>query len=156
MLRGGPMMKTPGNVNGHVGFSTDSRKKLAANVYANYSTSLKKSSRNFSTGIDFSVKPSNFLALTLSPGFSKSFNELQYVGKSTFGIDDRYIFAGIDRKTVSASFRVNLNLSPDLTLQYWGQPFVATGKYTEYKYITDPMASEYHNRFYTYTSDHAD
>jgi hypothetical protein len=153
MLRGGPMMKLPGEINGRIGFSTDSRKKLVASVYANGSTGLEKSSGNFSTGIDLSIKPSNFLVLTLSPGFSKSFNELQYVSKSAYGNDDRYIFAGIDRKTVSASFRVNLNLSPDLTLQYWGQPFVATGKYSEYKYITDPMASEYHNRFYTYTSD---
>jgi hypothetical protein len=153
MLRGGPMMKLPGEMNGRIGFSTDSRKKLVANFYANGSIGLEKSSYNLSTGIDFSVKPSNYLVITLSPGFSKSFSELQYVSKSTYGSDDRYIFASIDRKTVSASFRVNLNLSPDLTLQYWGQPFVAIGKYREYKYITDPMASEYHNRFYTYTSD---
>ena len=62
------------------------------------------------------------------------------------------MFATIDRKTISASLRINLNLSPDLTLQYWGQPFVATGKYSDYKYITDPMAEDYHDRFHVYTS----
>jgi hypothetical protein len=49
------------------------------------------------------------------------------------------------------SFRVNFNLSPDLTLQYWGQPFIASGRYYDFKYITDPMSSDYHNRFVTYT-----
>jgi len=64
---------------------------------------------------------------------------------------DRFIFASIDRETVNASVRINLNLSPDLTLQYWGQPFVATGRYYEHKYITDPMADDYHDRFSTYS-----
>ena len=62
-------------------------------------------------------------------------------------MQDKYIFASIDRKTISTSFRVNLNLSPDLTLQYWGQPFIATGTYYDHKYITDPMADNYHDRF---------
>ena len=51
------------------------------------------------------------------------------------------------------SFRVNFNLSPDLTLQYWGQPFVASGRYYNFKYITDPMASDYHNRFALYSTE---
>jgi hypothetical protein len=47
---------------------------------------------------------------------------------------------------------VNLNLSPNLTFQYWGQPFVATGKYYDHKYITDPMANRYTKRFMTYNA----
>jgi hypothetical protein len=153
MLRGGPMMKTPGNVNGRIGFSTDSRKKVVGEFYLNGSSGLEKNSRNFSTGFDVSIKPSNYLVITLSPGFNKSFSDLQYVSRETYGANDRYIFATIDRKTISASFRVNLNLSPDLTLQYWGQPFVATGKYSNYKYITDPMADKYTDRFQLYSND---
>jgi hypothetical protein len=153
MLRGGPMMKTPGDINGRLGFSTDSRKKIVAEIYLNSSSGFEKDSRNLSTGLDITMKPSNYLAITLSPGYSNSFSELQYVSKRTYGINDRYIFANIDRKTVSASFRVNLNLSPDLTLQYWGQPFVATGKYSDYKYITSPMADKYTDRFTLYTAD---
>ena len=66
---------------------------------------------------------------------------------------DKYIFASIDRKTISTSFRLNLNLSPNLTFQYWGQPFVATGKYYDHKFILDPMADNYRNRFLTYSND---
>jgi hypothetical protein len=65
--------------------------------------------------------------------------------------DDRYIFSSIDRKTINASLRVNLNLSPDLTIQYWGQPFVASGRYYDYKYILDPIADKYTDRFHVYT-----
>jgi hypothetical protein len=153
MLRGGPMMKIPGSINGRVGFSTDYRKKLVFDFYSNVSGGFEKSSKNFNVGADLSFKPSNYLVVTFSPGFNKSFSELQYVTETTYGSNDRYIFANIDRKTINASFRVNLNLSPDLTLQYWGQPFVATGKYYDYKFIINPMAGEYKDRYYVYASD---
>jgi len=85
------------------------------------------------------------------PGFNPSFTELQYVTEKNIGGSDKYIFASIDRKTISASFRINVNLSPDLTLQYWGQPFIASGKYYDHKYILDPMADDFRNRFWTYS-----
>jgi hypothetical protein len=153
MLRGGPMMKLPGSVNPRIGFSTDNRKKLVFSVFANASKGFENSSDNVYTEVDITFKPTNYLVFTLSPSYNKSFTELQYVTQTSYNGTDRYIFGSIDQKTISTSFRVNLNVSPNLTLQYWGQPFVATGKYYDYKYITNPMASNYHDRFLTYNSD---
>jgi len=153
MLRGGPMMKTPGSKNGRIGFSTDSRKKLSFEVFMNASKGNEKNSNSLYSEIGMSYKPTNFLVLNFSPGISKSFNELQYVSRISYLGKDKYIFAGIDRKTISASFRINVNLSPNLTFQYWGQPFVATGMYSDYKYIIEPMAESYHNRFWTYSEN---
>ena len=135
-----------------LGFSTDSRKKLVLNIYINGTKGLSKSSDNTSTGIELSYKPTDYISVTLNPAYSKSFTELQYVSTVENNLNNRYIFASIDRKTISTSFRVNLNLSPNLTFQYWGQPFIATGRYYDYKYIVDPMADKYSDRFSTYTS----
>jgi len=151
MLRGGPMMKMPGSSSFQAGFTSDNRKKLVFSVSANSNSGYENSSRSFSTGVDITYKPSNFIVFTVSPAFSKSFSELQYVSEDEYKNNDRYIFASIDRKTISTSFRVNLNLSPDLTFQYWGQPFIATGRYYDHKYIVDPLADSYHNRFLTYS-----
>ncbi|HUX58895.1 MAG TPA: DUF5916 domain-containing protein [Bacteroidales bacterium] len=153
MLRGGPMMKLPGSTNARLGFSTDNRKKLVFEVYTNGSKGYENYSRSFNTGVDISYKPTNYLVFTVSPGFSKSYSELQYVDQLDHNNQDRYVFASIDRKTISTSFRVNLNLSPNLTFQYWGQPFVATGKYFDHKFIVEPMAEKYSNRFQTYTTE---
>jgi hypothetical protein len=153
ILRGGPMMETPGNVTGRLGFTTDNRKMLVLNASVNYTKGLEKSSRTLGTGFGISYKPTNWLVVSFSPGFSKSFSELQYVTSLTVNGAEKYIFASIDRKTFSTSFRVNLNLSPNLTLQYWGQPFFATGNYYDYKLIVDPMAHNYNDRFRTYTGD---
>jgi hypothetical protein len=153
MLRGGPMMRMPGSTNGRIGFSTDSRKKLVFDVYGNGSRGNQNNSRNMYAEVDISYKPTNYLKLTLSPSYSKSFSELQYVSSVDYNGTDKYIFASIDRNTVSTSFRVSLNMSPNLTFQYWGQPFVATGKYYDHKYIDNPIADTYTNRFSTYTPE---
>ncbi|MBK7626892.1 MAG: carbohydrate binding family 9 domain-containing protein [Bacteroidales bacterium] len=151
MLRGGPMMRMPGSTNARLGFSTDNRKKLVLEVYTNGSRGRENSSRNFNTGVDISYKPTNYLVLTVSPGYSKSYSDLQYVSRVSVNGRDKYIFASIDRKTINTSFRVNLNLSPNLTFQYWGQPFVATGSYYDHKFIIQPMAEKYTDRFWTYS-----
>ncbi len=64
----------------------------------------------------------------------------------------RYIFGTIDQKVLSMSIRVNFNITPDLTIQYWGQPFTASGEYTDFKMISDPKADEFADRYHIYTS----
>ncbi len=152
-LRGGPMIKLPGNVNARLGFSTDYRKKLTFEVSANFTEGFENDSRELNANVSLDYKPTNYLVLSLNPGYSKSFSELQYVTKLTVDDKDKYIFASIDRKTINTSFRINLNLSPNLTFQYWGQPFVATGKYFDYKFIQEPMADNYHDRFRTFSTN---
>jgi len=151
MLRGGPMMKLPGSINARFGFSTDNRKKLVFDLNFNGQKGFENDSRNTNTSIDITYKPTNYVVFTLSPAFSKSYSDLQYVAQVEDRGNDKYIFASIDRKTISTSFRVNFNLSPNLTFQYWGQPFIATGKYFDHKFIVRPMASSYKDRFWTYS-----
>ena len=153
ILRGGTMMKTPGNWNVRFGFSTDNRKKLVFEYFANRNEGFQKNSNNLYTEAGFSYKPTNYLVLSFNPSFSKSFNELQYVNTINANRGDKYIFASIDRETLSASFRINVNLSPDLTLQYWGQPFIATGAYNNHKQIVNPMADNYSDRFRIFLPD---
>jgi hypothetical protein len=154
MLRGGPMMKTPGEFNVRGGFSSDNRKDITFSYFMRYSLGLEKNSTNLYSEIDLSYKPTDYLSFTIAPSISKSYSELQYVTNNIeYNGNHRYVFASIDRQTISTSFRANLNLSPNLTVQYWGQPFIATGKYYDHKYITDPMANDYAGRFHTYTTD---
>jgi len=153
ILRGGPMMKTPGNFSARFGFTTDNRQKLVFNTYINSTTGLEKSSTDFSSGFGVSYKPNNWMVVSFNPGFSKSFSELQYVTSLNINNKEKYIFASIDRKTMNTSFRINLNLSPNLTLQYWGQPFFATGRYYDHKLIVDAGADKYRDRFHVYSPD---
>ena len=153
MLRGGPRMKVPGNANARIYVETDERKKINFNAFASINRGFEGSSNNWNVEGGVTFKPINTLSLSVYPGYSFSFNELQYLTLRSFENKDRYLFGSIDFKTISASLRISLNITPDLTLQYWGQPFVATGKFSDFKYISAPMASSYENRFVTYSDD---
>ncbi len=147
ILRGGPLMILPGNTNGRIGFSSDNRKKFVFNVSLNGSRGHGNDNRNFYSSVGATYKPANYISFALNPGFSKSLTELQYVDKADHNTADKYIFASIDRRTLNASFRINLNLSPDLTFQYWGQPFISTGEYFDHKLIIKPDADYFKERF---------
>jgi hypothetical protein len=147
------MMKTPGEAYLRIGMQTDSRKKLVFEAYANGSRGNENDARSFNAELDVIYKPTNYLSFTVIPAFSKSGSELQYVSQTEYNNYDKYIFASIERKTISTSFRINLNLSPDLTIQYWGQPFIASGRYFDHKYILNPMSDSYSDRFMVFTPE---
>jgi len=84
------------------------------------------------------------------------FNTMQYVTETsaTSGVyTPRYIFGSIDQKNPESVIKDRLQYYTDLTIQYWGQPFFGSGLYTDFKYITDPVADEYTDRYHEYTSD---
>ncbi|MFN8211146.1 MAG: DUF5916 domain-containing protein [Bacteroidales bacterium] len=148
-LRGGPMMKTPGSYGYRFNINTDYRKKLVFSLFAGINGGFNDSQKNLNVNFEASYKPVKFLMISISPNFSTNFDRLQYVSEQYFG-GPRYVFGSIDQKTLGTSIRVNVNMSPNLTLQYWGQPFVASGRFYDYKYITDPMADRFRDRFHTY------
>lgn len=152
ILRGGPRMKTVGSANIQYNISTDSRKKIYFSVYNNFGKGFEESSKVFVASVGVTYKPTNTLSISLTPEYNQSYQELQYIGQETFNGNDRYLFAGLDQKVLSASIRVNFNLTPDLTLQYWGQPFIASGKFDQYKVIDNPMDSDYSNRFNVFSA----
>ncbi len=147
ILRGGPRMRTEGSQSVQYNISTDRRKKLSFSFYNNFGWGFQQSSKNFTISSGFTYKPINTLSISFYPRFNKSFDQLQYLGKESFQGRDRYLFASIDQKVLSASIRISFNLTPDLTLQYWGQPFIATGKYKDFKVIDQPMATAYGDRY---------
>lgn len=153
MLRGGPYMKMPGSSNSWLRIETDSRKKLRFELMMHHSVTFEGSGHSLSISPEIDYKPFNTLSLSFDPSYLLSFDELQYVDQKTFGSKERYIYGTIDQKVIRLTLRINYNITPDLTIQYWGQPFIASGKYYDYKYITDPMASEYQSRFAHYSPD---
>ncbi len=153
-LRGGPSLITPGYKNLYFGFSTNQQKKLTFDFstghYINNEREFRKSDFY---GIGIGYRPVKSLRIDLSPGYSTESTDLQYVDQADFQNGKRYIFAHIDRNTLNMSVRINYNITPDLTIQYWGQPFIATGSYSDYKFITNSKADELTDRYQLYSQD---
>ena len=150
-LRGGPRLRRPSSLSGWLWFGTDNRKRVRLNPF--YSFSKSDASSSHSVDVNINYKPTDALSISLSPGFSINKNKLQFVQNIETGTNTRYVNATINQKTLSASVRFNYTINPDLTIQYYAQPFISRGRYSKFKYITNPIARNFDDRFQEYNNN---
>lgn len=147
MLRGGPYMKLPGGFRTFFGIGSDERKKLNFNIFCNTRILFENAEKRYYTEAEIQYRPLNVFQVSLIPSLMQSNEELQYIDTYYSEGKDQYLFARIQQNVLSTSVRLNLTLLPNLNIQYWGQPFVASGKYSHYKLITDPKAASFDRRY---------
>ncbi len=150
ILRGGPSMLNPSNSNFWFNLGSNSSKMIYTSLWANTSKGGEESSKAWSAGFNLTAKPGQSFSITLSPSYSKNSNSLQYI--THISDDNRYILGQIDQQIVSLSLRLNYNITPYLTIQYWGQPFLAAMDYSKFKVVTDPRADQLADRLHTFSS----
>ncbi len=148
-LRGGPSIRYPGGINYWYGFDTDRRKKISFNLEQWFYWGYQKVSteKGFWTSINY--QPTDALRISLSPNASFNKTLLQYVStedNERTGKEE-YIVASIKQNTYNLSFRLNFNINPNLSVQYWGQPFVSRGEYSAFKKVTQSDAAVFTDRF---------
>jgi hypothetical protein len=146
-LRGGPSMRYPGNMYYWMYIMSDNRKKFYAEINPEIGVGRNGYSRNINLWSEFTYRPINAFNLVVSPSFSKNNNALQYVATAETAEGPRYVVAEIDQTVARVSFRATYMITPNLSLQYWGQPFGSAGRYSNYKVITDSRAGDYSQRF---------
>ncbi|MRR18564.1 hydrolase [bacterium] len=149
ILRGGPSMLTPSNRSFNLNLGSNQSKMIYGSLWINRGKGGEDSGERWGTGLDLTAKPGQSFSVTLSPSYSKNMNTLQYVTHIDDG--DHYILSQIDQQIVSMSVRLNYNITPDFTIQYWGQPFLAAMDYSRFKEVTDPMAEELEDRYHEFT-----
>lgn len=145
-LRGGPSLRIPGGMSYSASLNTDSRKKLRLNI-GGWIFQGKVDNRNVKNiWFGATYRPSNALSFTVNPTMSWYDNRMQYVDTIDFKNDKRYVMASIDQKTVGITLRMNLSITPDLSIQFYGQPFISAGKYSDFKRVTNPRAESFNDR----------
>ncbi len=149
ILRGGPSMLYPSSLSVFANMGSSQSKMIYFSLWANGGHGGENSSERLSAGVNLTAKPGHSFSVTLSPSWSKNMNAIQYVDHVDDG--DRYILSQIDQQIVSMSLRLSYNITPDLTIQYWGQPFLAAMDYSKYKVVTDPQAEKLADRYHLLT-----
>ncbi|MFN8258951.1 MAG: DUF5916 domain-containing protein [Bacteroidales bacterium] len=153
MLWGGPSMRMPGAWHYFTEISSDQTKKFYADISLGQDFGDENSMKGFQTELSLTYRPSDFISFSLMPSFNINNSELQYIEEESFNNEARYIFGTLDQKTFALTVRIDLNITPDLTLQYYGAPFISAGDYSELKKITDSHADDYKSRFYTFSGN---
>jgi hypothetical protein len=97
-------------------------------------------------------RPTSSLYMTLEPAWRRSDREMQYVRTLAFDGESRFVFGTLDQETLSLELRIDYAITPNLTVQFYGEPFASRGRYSEFKRITDPRAGGYRDRWSPYSS----
>ncbi len=146
VLRGGPRWRWSDENFGYLFFGSDQRKKF--NFTLGYINS-QAAENNFSLQryvLRFRYQPFDAFSLSVSTEYEENPNKTQYVDELDFNGTPRYITGNIDQRTFSTSVRFNYSLNPDLSIQFYGEPFISRGTYTDFNFVNDPIAEKLDRR----------
>ncbi len=132
LTRGGPSMQRPAGWETTLQVQNSEASQTRGEMELNYGRS-EDGGLLFSVGAQLTMQPAPQWQLSIGPQYEREVDTQQYLatvaggGAATFG--SRYVFAHIDRGTYSTQFRWNYTFKPDLTLDFYGEPFAASGRY---------------------------
>jgi hypothetical protein len=152
LLRGGFAMKLPSSLNYNLSISSDNSRNIYFSSGLSFQHAAENSSENISYQAGINFRPMNTLYLSLNTSFSKNTDNLQYVSTINYSDKAHYLLGRLEQETLGLTFRIDWNITPELSILYYGSPFVAVGSYSEFKNITNPRAENYKDRFAVYNS----
>ncbi len=137
--RGGPLLQQPASLSVSGSIGSDGRKFVSGGG----AIELQRDERGgtqVTLGPRLRLQPRSGWDAELSTMLQRTKSKAFYVttvrdalATQTFG--SRYVLAGLLRNTMSTSLRLNAYFTPNLTLQTYAQPLVATGNYRGFKEI---------------------
>ncbi len=149
-LRGGPRWRFSDENFAYLFFGSDRRKKFNFTIGYDGSRAAQNSFSFNRYVIRLRYQPFNSFSMSLNPQFQQNPNKTQYVTEADFNGTARYITADIDQQTLSASIRLNYNINPNLTIQYYGEPFISRGRYKDFNYVNNAVAKNLSERVTLY------
>ncbi len=152
LLRGGPAFNLKGFWCQSLWVGTDYSKVLAFGFsyhFHRYDDKLSKID-DFSPEIVYKLTKSLKIFTTLN--YSRHKNNYQWVDFDN-DIENQYLLAFLDQKTLGIVFRIDYAINPELTIQYYGNPYISVGNYSKYKLITNPGTENISDQYYEFSDN---
>lgn len=153
ILQGGPRYRFSQEDINFFFVGTDERKKFRSSFGYVMSAAKQNNFKFFRLEGDVTYQPSDALLISVQPEFTMNPSKTQYVTETDFNGTPRYIQGSFDNESFSASIRINYTINPNLTIQYYGQPFVFRARFDNFKYVTNPIAEDLYDRFSPFSTD---
>lgn len=152
-LRGGPRLRVSPEIGFFNSVGTDGRKKVRLNAFHNGSKGTDNSYQSYNIGFGVTYQPINALSISARPSFNLNNDKLQFIDNVAVNGETRYLNGTISQRTLSMSLRINYTINPNLTIQYWGQPFISRGRYSDFKQVDNPTAARFDDRISRYSNE---
>jgi hypothetical protein len=132
LTRGGPSMEQPSAWQGTIEVQSSDANQTRGDMSFTYGRD-EDGGLTFQADGEITLQPGPQWQLSISPEYERRVDTQQYVttlgggSPATFG--SRYIFGAVDRSTYATQLRLTYTFKPDLTLDFYGEPFSASGRY---------------------------
>jgi hypothetical protein len=139
LTRGGPLMQRPAGwiASASLGSPSANRTRWSTSVTFTGNEDGGRAQRA-STSWSFHLGPR--WRLSIDPAYDRTISDQQYVAafdRPDFG---RYVFAFVDRTTISSEIRAGFTLKPNLNLDVYAEPFASSGRYDRFGELVQPKS----------------
>ncbi len=146
-LRGGPMLRVPANLNWSGYVNTDGARRMWLEAYAKGTAARYDAYGYAGYGAKVSVRALPSLLLSLSADSTSETDRQRYVALTPLDGTPGWFVSRLRGDSRSLAFRAEWNIRPELSVQYYGNPFGLTVRYRDFRRVLAPEAAGYAQRF---------
>jgi hypothetical protein len=110
--------------------------------------------RSWSRGVEVGLvaRAGSRTSFSLAANAEKARVDAQWAGNFGAALSDttHHTFARLDQDILGITARADVTLTPTLSVQLYAQPFVASGRFSDWRELNDPRAEAYADRFAPY------
>ncbi|HEV2147294.1 MAG TPA: DUF5916 domain-containing protein [Longimicrobiaceae bacterium] len=146
LTRGGPVLRQPGSTGAFLSLGTDSRRPVVVRTsFTGFANDDGGSSASGS--LNATLRPASNVSLTLGPAYSRVRSTAQYVTSvadptATAFFGRRYVFAHLDQAQLSLTTRASVTFRPNLSLELFAQPLLASADFHDFEEFAAPRRAE--------------
>ena len=150
-LRGDSPLRKPPGMAQFFYFNSDYRKNFSAGMELFNAWGFEKTVQVNDANLFIRMQPLDAMSINLSTGYNRFWRKQdQWVTQVDFNGQTRTIVSAVEQNTLRFTLRLNYNITPDLTVQYYGQPFITRPKYEDFGYVADPLNKDFDKRFHRF------
>ena len=151
-LRGGPDVRFGNWYNLISSFNTDKAQRVMFMLQYTGDFNLQGDYGFNTLAPGLTLRLGNHVLLTGKFSYAWNQDKMQYV--STVPLTTRsepiYIVGAMDQKTYGLTMKLQVNVTPDISLQWYGAPFTSTAKFNDFKRALTPDSRIRSERFHTF------
>ncbi len=150
--RGGPAVRHSPYVNGFLNLTADNRKQVIPGVSVNAGRTDYGRGYFYELDPNIDLRVSSHFHMNVSAAYNRNRDDSQWYGNFGDSVGaTHYTFAHLEQRTLSATVRLDVTATPNLTFQLYASPFVTKGSFTNIRELDDPRARDYDDRYKSYT-----
>lgn len=160
LLRGGWDMRLNPYFQTSVKVNTDKAKRMMFMLKYEGNHNLDGYNRFNTLSPSLTFRLGNHVYLSGQVDYAWNTDNMQYVGTLTASASPAqtdpsliYLMGHMDQKTYGLTMRLQVNFTPDISIQFYGSPFTSTAKFSDFKEAADTESRTYDKRFHLFSGD---